>query len=112
MTIFSNLDYLDYAAYQPVTINQKPINQEVLVSLLASYGIYKAGSHHSLELEEPQVAIGLRDALQEISNIAIRFQICMRKRIRKFSVQSDQAAAVFVKDRSQKGHMAVGFHLQ
>ncbi|WP_022941599.1 response regulator [Psychromonas hadalis] len=50
---------------------QKPINQEVLVSLLASYGIYKAGSHHSLELEEAQASIGLRDAMQEVSNIAM-----------------------------------------
>lgn len=52
---------------------QKPIHQEELVSLLASYGIYKAGSHHSLEteIEEPQITIGLRDAMQEISNIAM-----------------------------------------
>ncbi|PKG37550.1 response regulator [Psychromonas sp. Urea-02u-13] len=56
---------------------QKPINQEELVSLLASYGIYKAGSHHSLEIDnenkndEPQITIGLRDAMQEISNIAM-----------------------------------------
>jgi chemotaxis protein CheY-P-specific phosphatase CheC/AmiR/NasT family two-component response regulator len=50
---------------------QKPINQEELISLLASYGIYKAGSHHSLVVEESQVSIGLRDALQEISNIAM-----------------------------------------
>ena len=52
---------------------QKPINQEVLISLLASYGIYKAGSHNSLEVEseESQVSIGLRDALQEVSNIAM-----------------------------------------
>jgi chemotaxis protein CheY-P-specific phosphatase CheC/CheY-like chemotaxis protein len=52
---------------------QKPIHQEELVSLLASYGIYKVGSHHSLEteIEEPQITIGLRDAMQEISNIAM-----------------------------------------
>ena len=56
---------------------QKPINQEVLISLLASYGIYKAGSHHSLvvdaveNLEEVQANIGLRDAMQEVSNIAM-----------------------------------------
>ncbi|MCP4324563.1 MAG: response regulator [Psychromonas sp.] len=56
---------------------QKPINQEGLVSLLASYGIYKAGSHHSLEIEETleveeiHINIGLRDAMQEISNIAM-----------------------------------------
>jgi len=50
---------------------QKPINQEVLISLLASYGIYKAGSHHSLEVEESNHDVGLRDALQEVSNIAM-----------------------------------------
>jgi len=50
---------------------QKPIHQEELVSLLASYGIYKAGSHHSLEVEEPQANISLRDAMQEVSNIAM-----------------------------------------
>lgn len=50
---------------------QKPINQEELISLLASYGIYKAGSHHSLESTDNQENIGLRDALQEVSNIAM-----------------------------------------
>lgn len=50
---------------------QKPINQEALISLLASYGIYKAGSHHSLVVEEAQANIGLRDAMQEVSNIAM-----------------------------------------
>jgi chemotaxis protein CheY-P-specific phosphatase CheC/ActR/RegA family two-component response regulator len=50
---------------------QKPINQEVLISLLASYGIYKAGSYHSLEVEESNHDVGLRDALQEVSNIAM-----------------------------------------
>ncbi|WP_019614129.1 response regulator [Psychromonas ossibalaenae] len=50
---------------------QKPINQEVLTTLLASYGIYKAGSHHSLAEAESSENIGLRDALQEVSNIAM-----------------------------------------
>lgn len=56
---------------------QKPINQEVLISLLSSYGIYKAGSHHSLvdekteTIEEINAAISLRDAIQEVSNIAM-----------------------------------------
>ncbi|PKF63712.1 response regulator [Psychromonas sp. psych-6C06] len=50
---------------------QKPINQEVLISLLASFGIYKAGSHNSLEVEEADTKIGLRDAMQEVSNIAM-----------------------------------------
>lgn len=50
---------------------QKPINQEVLISLLASYGIYKAGCHNSIEATENKENIGLRDALQEVSNIAM-----------------------------------------
>ena len=50
---------------------QKPINQEVLTTLLASYGIYKAGSHNYLEYAENQEKISLRDALQEVSNIAM-----------------------------------------
>lgn len=50
---------------------QKPINQEILIELLASYGIYKAGSHNSLAEAENQDKISLRDALQEVSNIAM-----------------------------------------
>ncbi len=50
---------------------QKPINQEVLTEILASYGIYKAGSHNLLEDAENQENISLRDALQEVSNIAM-----------------------------------------
>jgi len=50
---------------------QKPINQEILIELLASYGIYKSGSHNSLAEAENQDKISLRDALQEVSNIAM-----------------------------------------
>ncbi|MFT6987091.1 MAG: chemotaxis protein CheY-P-specific phosphatase CheC [Psychromonas sp.] len=50
---------------------QKPIVQEVLIELLASYGIYKADSHNSLKDAENQENISLRDALQEVSNIAM-----------------------------------------
>ncbi|GLS91611.1 response regulator [Psychromonas marina] len=50
---------------------QKPINQEELISLLASYGIYKTGCHHSLDTEESSISVGLRDAMQEVSNIAM-----------------------------------------
>lgn len=50
---------------------QKPIDQKVLLDLLGSYGIYKAGSHNSLESPEKQENISLRDALQEVSNIAM-----------------------------------------
>jgi len=50
---------------------KKPINQEVLTRLLSSYGIYKAGSHSSLKDQQHQENIALRDALQEISNIAM-----------------------------------------
>ena len=50
---------------------QKPINQDVLINLLASYGIYKAGHHNSLEHAEKQDNISLRDALQEVANIAM-----------------------------------------
>jgi len=50
---------------------QKPIDQKILIELLASYGIYKAGCHNSLEDAENQENISLRDALQEVSNIAM-----------------------------------------
>lgn len=50
---------------------QKPINQEVLINLLDSYGIYKASAHIAQELDEANFTIDLRDAIQEISNIAM-----------------------------------------
>ena len=70
---------------------QKPIIQEELINLLASYGIYKAEStpslittegakitveeapeENSIEApEEDSTNIGLRDALREVSNIAM-----------------------------------------
>jgi chemotaxis protein CheY-P-specific phosphatase CheC len=54
----------------------KPIKQDVLIKLLASYGIYKAGHHHSLQkgktrVEQTKTTIELRDALQEVANIAM-----------------------------------------
>tara|TARA_R110001583_G_scaffold9433_4_gene44771 strand:+ start:17457 stop:18458 length:1002 start_codon:yes stop_codon:yes gene_type:complete len=51
---------------------KKPIHQEGLVTLLESYGIYKASNQAPVEeTESPQDNIGLRDALQEVSNIAM-----------------------------------------
>ena len=61
---------------------KKPIDQNTLTSLLASYGIYKAGEHHSLQHIEDEFKtnaieeasdhdIGLQEALQEVSNIAM-----------------------------------------
>ena len=51
---------------------KKPINQEILINLLLSYGIYKVGQHNSLtKKEKPKTHISLRDALQEVSNIAM-----------------------------------------
>lgn len=50
---------------------KKPINQTVLTELLSSYGIYKAGNHNSLKDPLHQENIALRDALQEVSNIAM-----------------------------------------
>ncbi|MCW8994219.1 MAG: response regulator [Psychromonas sp.] len=50
---------------------QKPIIEDVLINLLASYGIYKANYPHSLKNTEKQDNIPLRDALQEVANIAM-----------------------------------------
>ena len=61
---------------------KKPIDQNTLTTLLSSYGIYKAGEHHSLQNSqvntpinltdaEAEHNIGLQEALQEVSNIAM-----------------------------------------
>ena len=61
---------------------KKPIDQNTLTSLLSSYGIYKEGEHHSLQNNDldnssniiqstPEHDIGLQEALQEVSNIAM-----------------------------------------
>ncbi len=52
---------------------KKPINQEVLIDLLGSYGIYKPGAQtcENIHIEESSITVGLRDAIQEISNIAM-----------------------------------------
>ncbi|WP_413698484.1 response regulator [Psychromonas sp. KJ10-10] len=50
---------------------KKPIDQTGLVTLLESYGIYKASDQIPVKEDEPQANIGLRDALQEVSNIAM-----------------------------------------
>lgn len=61
---------------------KKPIEKNGLITLLSSYGIYKAGEHHSLQgdvnkgkdnadknVETEQIS--LQEALQEVSNIAM-----------------------------------------
>jgi chemotaxis protein CheY-P-specific phosphatase CheC len=50
---------------------QKPINQTVLIDLLASYGIYKAGSNSAIDDSGNIENVSLRDALQEVANIAM-----------------------------------------
>jgi len=53
---------------------QKPILQDELTNLLANYGIYKADSKLQEELaekESEEALFELRDAIQEISNIAM-----------------------------------------
>lgn len=50
---------------------KKPINQEILTNILTSYGIYKATDSHFLDHAEKQEKVNLRDALQEVSNIAM-----------------------------------------
>ena len=55
---------------------EKPINNEKLTKILEQYGIYKVGSHNSLSNPEAQAdadiqEAGIRDVLQEISNIAM-----------------------------------------
>jgi len=48
---------------------QKPIDQAVLINLLSSYGIYQPSTDTALEIEA--APIELRDAIQEVSNIAM-----------------------------------------
>ena len=50
---------------------EKPINNEKLTHILEQYGIYKPGGYHSLSNPESQEEVGVRDVLQEISNIAM-----------------------------------------
>jgi len=51
---------------------QKPIIPDVLINLLASYGIYKADINGSLNNNNNQQSIiSLREALQEVANIAM-----------------------------------------
>jgi len=50
---------------------EKPINSENLAHILEQYGIYKPGSHNSLSSPDSLDKIGVRDVLQEISNIAM-----------------------------------------
>ncbi|MEG3753135.1 response regulator [Psychromonas arctica] len=50
---------------------EKPINNEKLTSLLEQYGIYKPGGYNSRSAPEITERIELRDALQEVSNIAM-----------------------------------------
>jgi chemotaxis protein CheY-P-specific phosphatase CheC len=51
---------------------QKPIIPNVLINLLASYGIYKETEYNSIEDNTThQAVISLREALQEVANIAM-----------------------------------------
>ncbi|MEI6897082.1 MAG: response regulator [Psychromonas sp.] len=52
---------------------KKPIDQEELINLLSSYGIYKPGNQicKNNHIDESNITVGLRDAIQEISNIAM-----------------------------------------
>ena len=50
---------------------EKPINYEKLTTILEQYGIYKPGSHNSLSSPEKLEDAGIRDVLQEVSNIAM-----------------------------------------
>lgn len=50
---------------------EKPINSEKLSHLLEQYGIYKPGSYHSLSSPQTDNNVGVRDVLQEVSNIAM-----------------------------------------
>jgi len=50
---------------------EKPINKEKLTTLLEQYGIYKPGGYSSRSAPEITERIELRDALQEVSNIAM-----------------------------------------
>ena len=51
---------------------KKPIDQKVLIKLLDSYGLYKPGQQSVLEKEKTQKGnISLREALQEVANVAM-----------------------------------------
>lgn len=50
---------------------KKPINNDVLINLLNDYGIYKQSSQPTVKEESKETNIGLREALQEVSNIAM-----------------------------------------
>lgn len=50
---------------------EKPIDNNVLTTLLEQYGIYKPGSYNSLLNLDQQAKLSLRDVLQEVSNIAM-----------------------------------------
>ena len=50
---------------------EKPIDSEKLVYILEQYGIYKPGSHNSLSNPDSLNKVGVRDVLQEVSNIAM-----------------------------------------
>lgn len=50
---------------------EKPINNEKLITILEQYGIYRPGSHNSLSSPENLAKVGVRDVLQEVSNIAM-----------------------------------------
>jgi len=50
---------------------KKPIDQDILLNLLSSYGLYKAEEENTLIEEDSFTNVNLRDALQEISNIAM-----------------------------------------
>jgi len=52
---------------------QKPIHQGELIELLAAYGIFKADDHQTEESEQEkeEAIFEIRDAIQEVSNIAM-----------------------------------------
>ena len=54
-----------------VDLIKKPIDQEILKGILASYGIYAEAPYDSLEAPAHPENISLRDALQEVANIAM-----------------------------------------
>ena len=49
---------------------QKPIQHNTLITLLTSYGLYTPGTM-PLENKDSQVPVNLRDAMQEVANIAM-----------------------------------------
>lgn len=54
-----------------ISFIKKPINNEKLTSILEQYGIYKPGDYHSLSTSVKSEKVEFRDALQEVSNIAM-----------------------------------------